>query len=158
MLQALDMSTSFPKVKAVMWFDGIKVEAQAGGARIDWRFSGNQQINSGLSIYVQTPAKSTGKKYWLQLSDFTSSDEAITCSANKPTATGTANRTAAAPITAATATFSSRVPTSPPPPAGVSAAQNAASTQAGAAATTQQAQTSSTGVGSFIGRRLFGLL
>ena len=69
------MSVSYPKVKAVMWFDEIKTEAQAAGALIDWRYSNNQQILAGLSSYIQQPAKSTGKKYWMQLSDFTSSSK-----------------------------------------------------------------------------------
>lgn len=69
------MSVSFPKVKAVMWFDEIKTEAQAAGALIDWRYSANQQILTGMSAFVQQPAKATGKKYWLQLSDFISNGE-----------------------------------------------------------------------------------
>jgi hypothetical protein len=52
-LQGPDMSVSFPNIKAIMWFDELKVEAQAGGAVIDWRFTGNQQIQSGLGIYLQ---------------------------------------------------------------------------------------------------------
>ena len=71
-LQALDMSVSFPMVKAILWFDELKVEAQAANEIVDWRFSANQQILSGLSTFIQEPAQSTGKKYWLQLSDFTS--------------------------------------------------------------------------------------
>lgn len=72
LVQAMDMSVSFPRVKAIMWFDEIKSEAQAAGAVIDWRFSANQQILSGLSTFLAQPAQSTGQKYWLQLSDFTS--------------------------------------------------------------------------------------
>jgi len=52
-LQGPDISVEFPNIKAILWFDEIKVEAQAGGAIIDWRFTGNQQIQSGLDIYLQ---------------------------------------------------------------------------------------------------------
>ena len=33
-LQGPDMSVSFPNIKAIMWFDELKKEAQAGGAVI----------------------------------------------------------------------------------------------------------------------------
>ena len=72
-MQAKDMAVNFPKVKAILWFDEVKAEPTAGGAVIDWRYSANQQILSGLSSFIQLPAKSTGRKYWLQLPDFTSS-------------------------------------------------------------------------------------
>ena len=38
--QGPDMSVNFPMVKAILWFDEIKTEAQAANALIDWRFSG----------------------------------------------------------------------------------------------------------------------
>lgn len=78
-MQGKDISVNFPRIKAIMWFDEIKTEIQAGGALIDWRFSGIQQIRSALAIYIQTPAKSTGQKYWLQLNDFTTSSAPLSC-------------------------------------------------------------------------------
>jgi hypothetical protein len=101
--QGPDMSVSFPNIKAVMWFDELKKEAQAGGAVIDWRFTGNQQIQSGLGMYIQTPAKSTGQKYWLQLSDYVSSGAGITCSGS-PAATATSSSTTATSNTTTSST------------------------------------------------------
>lgn len=145
------MSVHFPNVKAILWFDEIKVEAQAGGATIDWRFTGDQQIQSGLGIYIQTPAQSNGQVYWKQLSDFTSSGLATTCSG--PTGSGTA------PITAAAATYSANVSVSSPPPpvqTGTTTSENAATAANGAqSGTLTQEQASN--LASLIGRRLFSL-
>lgn len=146
------MSVHFPKVKAIMWFDEIKPEPQAGGAIIDWRFTGNQQINSGLAMFIKTPAKGTGSKYWLELKDFTASGSAVSCK-NKPAGAIAAGKSSAAPVVATTATFSSTVPLASAP-TGTSTAQNAASTQSGGAATKSQADSGSAStVASLIGRR-----
>lgn len=109
------MSVSFPNIKAIMWFDELKVEAQAGGAVIDWRFTGNQQIQSGLGIYLQIPAKSTGAKYWLQLSDYLASTAQITCSGSTAAST-TATTTATSTATAQTSSPAAAAKAAPVPP------------------------------------------
>jgi hypothetical protein len=113
-MQGKDMSINFPNIKAIMWFDELKVEAQAGGAVIDWRFTGNQQIQSGLGIYIQTPAKSTGAKYWLQLSDFVSSSAQLTCSATTAPNTPTTPATTPTATTQSIQSSSSYISTTPP--------------------------------------------
>ena len=150
------MSVHFPNVKAILWFDEIKAEAQAGGATIDWRFTGDQQIQSGLGIYIQTPAQSNGQVYWKQLSDFTSSGLATTCSGTSGSASQLAST---APITAAAATYSANVSVSSPPPpvqTGTTTSQNA-DTAANGAQTGTQTDEEASNLASLIGRRLFSL-
>ena len=126
------MSENFPMVKAIMWFDEIKVEAQAGGATIDWRFSGNQQIESGLAMYIQTPAKGSGSKYWLQLDDFTASGDAVSCASKPVCPRGPCPALLLSlPQTASYSSKGAGSNHSPTPHWGQTTTQNAATTQGG---------------------------
>ncbi len=64
---SLDISIHFPQIKIINWFDIIKNESEAGGAVIDWRISGNEEIRQA---FIQDLVREKdGKKYILSSED-----------------------------------------------------------------------------------------
>ena len=62
---ALSVAAHFPNIKMIMWFDEQKVEKAAAGNTVDWRFSGNPEIDGAFVQYVSSQTTSTGTRYWV---------------------------------------------------------------------------------------------
>ena len=67
---ALDLTVHFPMIRAVIWFDELKVEESSNGLDVDWRFSADPQVLAGFLSYLTTPAATgpaQGQQYWKML-------------------------------------------------------------------------------------------
>ena len=68
---AADISTNFPMVKLINWFDQITTEADIGGNLIDWRVTGGEQdVATAFLGWLQTQDAQTNRLYWKTLTDF----------------------------------------------------------------------------------------
>jgi hypothetical protein len=65
---ALDISLHFPMIKMINWFDIQKNETEAKGNLVDWRISGNSEIQEAFISDLQISEKHT--RYFLSAEDF----------------------------------------------------------------------------------------